>query len=113
MNDISVPQYKVTMTKGLGNNRFGDLQKDSDLTLSGNVTSYHVKWDKNITGWDADPRDMNPMLMAEYGDLVENYIPPAVTGLMAMSECQRMVAATGDNGTMTADVTYERYVVPA
>lgn len=103
VNDISVPQYNVTMSKGFGYNRFGDLQKDSNLTLSGNVTSYKVKWDKNITGWDADPQDMNPMLMAEYGILVENYIPPAVTGLMAMSECQRMIAATGDNGTMTAD----------
>ena len=103
VNNISVPQYKVTVTKGLlGNNRFGNLQKASDLTLSGNVTSYHVKWDKNITGWDADPRDTNPTIMAEYSTLVENYIPPAVTSLMEMSECQRMVAATGDNGTMTA-----------
>ncbi len=103
LNNISVPQYNVTMTKGLlGNNRFGELQKASDLTLSGNVTSYHVKWDKNITGWDADARDSNPMIMAEYSTLVENYIPPAVTALMEMSECQRMIQATGDNGTMTA-----------
>ena len=104
VNDISVPQYNVTMTKGLlGNDRFKDLQKGSDLSFSGNVTSYNVKWDKDITGWNADPKDQNPMVMAEYHILVENYIPPAVTGLMAMSECQKMVGATGENGTMTAD----------
>lgn len=103
VSDISLPQYNVTMAQGVAGNRFSDLQKVSNLTFSGNVTSYKVKWDKNFTGWDQDPRDKNPMLMAEYGALVENYIPPALTRLMAMSECRRMVAATGDNGTMTAD----------
>jgi|GEM_PF-1138124 len=104
VSNIAVPQYNVTMTKGLlGNDRFNDLQRGSDLSFSGNVTSYNVKWDKNITGWDADPKDLNPTIMAEYGVLVENYIPPAVTGLMALSECQKMIEATGDNGTMTAD----------
>ena len=103
VNNISVPQYNVTMTKGLlGNNRFVDLQKGNDQTFSGNVTSYHVKWDKDISGWDADPRDMNATIMAEYSTLIENYIPPAVTSLMEMSECQKMIMATGDNGTMTA-----------
>jgi hypothetical protein len=103
VSNISVPQYNVSMTREPMGDKFNDLQNDGDLTFSGNVTSYHVKWDKNIAGWDADPRDKNANLMAEYGILVENYIPPAVTGLMALSECQRMVAATGDNGTMTAD----------
>jgi hypothetical protein len=103
VSNISLPQYNVSVTQGMMGNKFNELQRTSDLTFSGNITSYKVKWDKNLTGWDADPRDKNPMLMAEYGALVENYIPPAVTRLMAMSECQRMVAATGDNGTMTAD----------
>ena len=103
VSNISVPQYNVTMTKGLlGNDRFGNLQKGGDQTFSGNVTSYHVKWDKDLAGWDADPKDMNATVMAEYSTLVENYIPPAVTGLMEMSECQKMIEATGDNGTMTA-----------
>jgi hypothetical protein len=103
VSNISIPQYNVSMSQGVGGNKFSDLQKGSNLTFSGNVTSYNVKWDKNITGWDADPRDKNPMLMAEYGALVENYIPPEVTKLMALSDCEKMVAATGDNGTMTAD----------
>jgi len=103
VNNVSVPQYNVTMSKGpLGNDRFNKLQKDNNLTVSGNVTSYHVKWDKNITGWNADPKDKNPTIMAEYSTLVENYIPPAVTGVMASAECQKMIQATGDNGTMTA-----------
>jgi hypothetical protein len=103
VNNVSVPQYNVTMTKGLlGNNKFNNLKKSDTLTVSGNVTSYNVKWDKNITGWVADPHDENPMIMAEYGILVENYIPPSVTGLMALAECQKMIQATGDNGTMIA-----------
>ncbi len=103
VNNVSIPQYNVTMTKGLlGNNKFNNLKKSDNLTVSGNVTSYNVKWDKNITGWIADPKDKNPMIMAEYSILVENYIPPAVTRLMELSECQKMIQATGDNGTMTA-----------
>jgi hypothetical protein len=103
VSNVSVPQYNVTMTKGLlGNDQFNKLQKGDNLTVSGNVTSYHVKWDKNITGWIADSKDKNPTIMAEYGILVENYIPPAVTGLMALAACQKVIQATGDNGTMTA-----------
>jgi len=34
---------------------------------------------------------------------VGNYIPPAVAGLMALAEWQKLVGATGDNGTMIVD----------
>jgi len=104
LDNIAVPQWNVTMTQGpFGNERFRDLQRGDDLTVSGNVTNYHVKWDKNITGWDFNSRGTNPTLLAEYTTIVGNYIPPVVTGLMALAEWQKLVGATGDNGTMTAD----------
>ena len=104
MDNITVPQWSVTLTEGLlGNDRFKDLQRENDLTVSGNITNYHVKWDKNITGWDFNPGDTNPTLLAECTVIVGNYIPPVVTGLMRLAEWQKLVGATGDNGTMIAD----------
>ena len=38
VSNISVPQYNVTMTKGLlGHDRFGSLQKGGDQTFSGKM----------------------------------------------------------------------------
>ncbi len=104
LDNITVPQWNVTMNQGpLGNERFRDLQRGNDLTVSGNVTNYHVKWNKVIMGWDFNSRDTNPNLLAEYTIIVGNYIPPVVNGLMALAEWQKVVGATGDNGTMTAE----------
>lgn len=103
-DNLAIPQWNVTMTRGLfGQPKFSDLDRSNDLNVSGNVTNYQVKWSKDIEGWDFDSQDANPTIMAEYHVLVVNYIPPRVTGLMALAECQKMIAATGDNGTMTAD----------
>ena len=100
-DNLTLPQYSVTMTnKILGMRLFYGMQQTGEHRVTGNVTTYDVKWDSSIAGWDFDPANAHPTLLVEFETIVGNYIPPGVTGLMAMMQYQLMVRAMGEDGTL-------------
>ncbi|MCE5296799.1 MAG: hypothetical protein LLG16_06830 [Euryarchaeota archaeon] len=97
IDGMSVPNYNVTLT----NSGFvKKVQQGEGKTYSGNVTSYDVKWDKDIEGWDFDPLNSEPMLLMEYGLIVGNYIPASTVVALNTWQFRHMVAYMGEDGAM-------------
>lgn len=87
MDDASIPQWRVTVAKGMMGNQwwFTGIEPMEPKVVSGNVVTYHVKWDQRIVGWDNDSANANPTLLMEFGAIVGNYVPPALTTAMHMT----------------------------
>jgi len=105
VDDIAVPQWNVTMSSG---GFVREVQQGEDMSFNGNVTSYNVKWDKDIEGWDFDPANAHPALLMEYGSIVGNNVPEGVVATMSTWQYRHMVTAMGEDGTMIANTGTER-----
>jgi len=92
VDDASIPQWRVTITKGMMGKMywFTDIEPMGPKVVSGKVITYHVKWDQKIVGWDNDSANANPRLLMEFGTIVGNYVPPALTTAMHMNTLQFM-----------------------
>jgi len=86
VDDASIPQWRVTVSKGMMGNMwwFTGIEPMEPKVVSGNIVTYHVKWDQKITGWDIDSANANPTLLMEFSAIVGNYIPPALATAMHM-----------------------------
>jgi len=86
VDNATIPQWRVTVQRGgmgmggmgTGGMMFNNIQPMADMTVSGKMLSYHVKWDQAIQGWDFDANNSNKALLMEFGAIVGNYIPPAM-----------------------------------
>jgi len=106
MDNASLPQWRVTVNRGpLGNPWFtlDDVEKLKDMHVTGDVVSYHVKWDKAIEGWDFDPANDNPMLLVEFETVVGNYLPAGLFTWMQMLQYERMIAQMNEFGSMECE----------
>ncbi|HJX04537.1 MAG TPA: hypothetical protein VJ489_01830 [Thermoplasmata archaeon] len=92
VDDASIPQWRVTVAKGMMGNMwwFTGIEPMEPKVVSGNIVTYHVKWDQKITGWDNDSANMNPVLLMEFSAIVGNYIPPALATAMHMGTLTMM-----------------------
>ena len=99
VDNATIPQWRITVSKGMMGNMmwFSNAERAPDVTMSGKMLTYHVKWDSSIQGWDFDASDANPVLMMEFGAIVGNYIPPTMATWMET----RMIQAMKENGVMT------------
>ena len=84
------------------------IQQGQDKTFSGNVTSYNVKWSKDIEGWDFDPKDAYPSLLMEYDCIVGNYLPAGVVAALSTAQYRNLIAAMGEDGSMVANTGSEQ-----
>lgn len=104
VDNVSAPQWRVTVNNGpLGGKWYSEPERLQSRFVSGNLTNYHVKWDKEIVGWDFDPENDHPMLLAQFGTIVGTYIPAGLSGAMEQLAYQHMVRAMNENGRMVAD----------
>ncbi len=95
-DNVTVPQWNVTVGQVGGHYILASVTKISDLTLA-SVTTLHyaVKWDQLIQGWAYDHRDnvLNQRrLLLEMGTIVANWVPPDVVAGWSM------VHDLGDDG---------------
>jgi hypothetical protein len=125
VDDAKIPQWRVTVSKGMMGNMwwFTGIEPMEPKVVSGNIVTYHVKWDQKIVGWDNDSADANPTLLMEFGAIVGNYIPPALTTAMHMGMLNFMsmmrtmneegYAKCSDNtGNVTLDQNAGTYATP-
>lgn len=89
VDNVSLPQYRVTVSRGMmgmggGMMSMTGIETMEPKVISGDVISYHAKWDQMIDGWDFDTADANPTLLMEFGAVVGNYVPPALASGMHM-----------------------------
>lgn len=108
MDNASMPQWRVTVTRGpLGNPWFmlDNVDKLEDMHVNGDVVAYHVKWDKAIEGWDFDPANGNPMLLMEFETMIGNSIPAGLFTWMQMLQYERMIAQMNEFGSMECETT--------
>jgi hypothetical protein len=88
VDNVSLPQWRITVARGImGMGKMmwmTGIQSMEPKVVSGDVISYHVKWDQRIEGWDFDAANDNPTLLMEFEAIVGNYIPPALSGAMHM-----------------------------
>jgi hypothetical protein len=81
MDNASLPQWRVTVTKGpVGS--FMMAEKLEDIQISGQIFKYDVKWDQEIEGWDFDPNSTNPAVLIEFHSLVGNFISKELAAWM-------------------------------
>jgi len=75
VDNVTVPSWKITIDTAqlrpavLGAERLGNV------TRSGTVARYSLKWDQNITGWDFEAPGTRRLLL-EFAAIVGNLIPP-------------------------------------
>ncbi|MEM2891568.1 MAG: hypothetical protein QXJ32_03550 [Thermoplasmata archaeon] len=104
MDNISIPQWRVTVAKGMMGNQwwFTGVAPMEPKVVSGDVITYHVKWDQLIEGWDYDAANSDPRLLMELEAIVGNYIPPALAQAMNMHMMMytAMIRAMNENGRM-------------
>lgn len=95
VNNATVPQYKVTVQKG-NNSRYEVIGSErlQNLTVSGKMAKYRVKWDHDFYGWDFDPTNTNKALLMEFHALIGNFIPKGVAEWLQLQFANRV----GDEG---------------
>ncbi len=81
VDNVSVPQWNVTVDQVLGHYTLQNVVQMNDLTLKSVQTiHYDLKWDQLIQGWsyaNQNPAGMRRLLL-ETGSIVVNYIPSTV-----------------------------------
>jgi hypothetical protein len=125
VDDASIPQWRVTVTHGMMGNMwwFSNIEPMEPIAVSGNVVTYHVKWDQKIVGWDNDTSNDDPALLMEFGAIVGNYIPPVLTTAMHMGTLTFMTMmrnmneegyarCTDGSGEITLDQNVGTYATP-
>jgi len=104
VDNVTVPQWRITVSKGMMGNMwwFTGIERMEPKVVSGDVITYHVKWDQMIEGWDYDAANANPRLLMEVEAIVGNYVPPALAQAMHMQMMTytSMIREMNENGRM-------------
>lgn len=118
VDNVSVPQWNVTVSRTNLRYTLTDVVRMSDLTLtSAKTVHYDLKWDQLIQGWNYQPS--NPVgerrLLLEVGSIVANYVPPEIlSGWALIHGLHDDGNATyeTDAGSQTADNGTAAYAEP-
>ncbi len=101
-DNVSVPQWNITVGQTLGHYSLQSVVRMPDLTLKSLQTiHYDLKWDQLIEGWtyaNQNPAGQRRLLL-ETGALVVNYVPPTVLAGI------RLIHSLGDEGQATYNTT--------
>ncbi|HKW43539.1 MAG TPA: hypothetical protein VJP06_05050, partial [Thermoplasmata archaeon] len=76
-----------------------NISRMADLTVSGNVVHYNLKWDQEITGWTFEPGNTvgnAHRILLEVGAIVGNWIPAALVDAWFET---RVMDRMGETGT--------------
>jgi hypothetical protein len=109
VDNVTIPQWRITVREGMmgmmGANTYmmTNMERMQNLTYSGKIITYSVKWNQTIEGWDFDAANANPKLLMIFQAIVGNYLPPAVVSGMRMMEdnYRDMVGGMGEDGHMS------------
>jgi len=78
VDNASMPQWRINVQTGaLAGWTYMTANRLENMTASGKLMSYDVKWDQLIDGWDYDTANTNPMLMMEFQAIMMNGFPNA------------------------------------
>lgn len=78
VDDVSIPQWRISVQTGaLAGWTYMTSERLENMTASGKLMDYEVKWDQRIEGWDYDPANTNPVLMTEFQAVMMNGFPNA------------------------------------
>ncbi len=94
VTNATVPQWNITVGSVGGRYYVANAARIQNLTVSGKVVHYDLKWDQLIQGWSYDGRNNNPRLLMEFHSLVGNFIPAVVDTWIE----GRLVNRTGETG---------------
>jgi hypothetical protein len=85
VDNATLPHFDLTCEKGYGGHRYGvvNARHTGQVTVSGDVGKYAVKWDHLIEGWDFDPSNTNKSLVMEFHALVGNFVSDEMLDLAA------------------------------
>jgi hypothetical protein len=102
VTNATVPQWKVTV--GTNGSRYyvTDLSRLQNLTVSGKVVHYDLKWDQEIKGWsysNGNPAGARRLLL-ELHSIVGNLIPAPIVDTWLEA---RTVSRAGEAGTARFD----------
>ncbi len=128
VNNVTIPQWRITVRQsmmGMMGNTYmmTNMERMQNLTYSGKIFTYSVKWNQTIQGWDFDAANANPKLLMIFEAIVGNYLPPAVVSGMHMMEDKYSamvggmgedgrMSCTGDSGTVEVNDTSGTYASP-
>jgi len=98
VDNATVPQWRVTVGTLAGRYFMTDVERLTDLTVSGKVVRYDLKWDQEFQGWDYVPGNGPPArhLLLELNAIVGNFIPASVVDAWVES---RLLARMAESGT--------------
>lgn len=104
VDNAIVPQWRVTVGTSGGRFVVTNASRMDNLTVSGKVVHYDLKWDQEIQGWTYSAGNNPPRrhLLLEVGAIVGNYIPAALVDAWLEA---RAVARLGESGSARYDAT--------
>lgn len=70
----TVPNWRITVDTTGARPVVVDAERLANLTYSGKVARYNLKWDQEIVGWDFEP-GANRRILLEFAAIVGNLIP--------------------------------------
>ncbi len=104
VDNATVPNWRVTVGQVGARYYVTDLERLANLTVSGKVVHYDLKWDQEIQGWSYSQGNNPPRrhLLLEMGGLVGNFIPYTIVDAWFES---RAIARMGESGEARYDAT--------
>lgn len=106
VDNVSLPQWSVTVApKASGGYTVTNVNRLTDLTFSGAVGQYSIKWGEAIDGWTYDPANTAPRLDMEIRMLVATNIPPALEGWLSNQSASQLGGAQDASYTTSSGTT--------
>lgn len=93
VDGVVVPNWRITIDTSRPRDLVQDVERLENLTFSGKVANYALKWNQTIEGWDFDPAGPRRLLL-EFAALVGNFIRPGLANWLD----DRFVEDRGDAG---------------
>ena len=98
VDGVAVPSFRITVDTSRVRDAVQNVTREADLTFSGRVVRYNLKWDQEIVGWDFDPQGPRRLLL-EFAALVGNLVLPGLANWVD----DRFVDQSGDAGRVRYD----------
>src|SRR5437870_6910281 len=92
VDNVTVPQWRVTVG---ANSAVTNWSRMADLTVSGKVVHYDLKWDQDIEGWTyaaGNTAGVRRRILLELGAVVGNLIPAPIVDAWFLTRASGTVA---------------------
>lgn len=118
VDNVTVPQWRVTVG---ANSAVTNWSRMADLSVSGKVVHYDLKWDQDIEGWSyaaGNTAGVRRRILLELGAVVGNLIPAPVvdawflTRASGTAEFNSTAGARSANDTTGTYATVQRLQTP-